>query len=118
MNTKNDLSTLKFIDENGNEQEIASGCIECGIDISEKESEIVEGMMLSNGELTLDISDTLVRKYHRKRKGKRYLTYYVEEYLLFDDFKHEVFGIKGKYKKYRKIGSEKYYDNKICVKKW
>lgn len=118
MDNKMGLSNLKFIDEDGNEKEIASGVAEIGVDISNKEDASVDGMFLSDGEVTFDISDTLIKKYHRKKKGKRYLPYYVEEYLLFDDFKHKVFGIKGKYKKYRKVGSKKYYDNKICIKKW
>ena len=118
MNNKTGLSNLKYIDEDGNVQDIASGVPEIGVDISNKEDASVDGMFLSDGEVTFDIPDILIKKYHRKKKGKRYLPYYVEEYLLFDDFKYKVFGIKGKYKKYRKVGSKKYYDNKICIKKW
>ena len=81
MNSKINLSNLRFIDEIPKQlKELGSGCIIYG-------------------------EDTL-KKYHRKKKGKRYLPYYVEEYLLFDDFKYKVFGIKGKYKKYRKIGEK------------
>ena len=75
MDNKMGLSNLKFIDEDGNEKEIASGVAEIGVDISNKEDASVDGMFLSDGEVTFDISDTLIKKYHRKKKGKRYLPY-------------------------------------------
>lgn len=107
MNTKIGLSNLKFIDADGNEKEIESGVIECGVDMGDKESESVEGIFLSDGELSINVSNQIIKKYHRKRKGKRYLVYFCEEYYLFDDFKSKVFGTKIKYKKYRKLGSRK-----------
>ncbi len=107
MNNKIRLSNIKFIDENGNEKELSSGIVECGVDIGNKESESANGIFLSDGELSIDISNKMVKKFHRKRKGKRYLIYSYEEYSLFDDFKSKVFGAKIKYKTYKKLGSNK-----------
>lgn len=107
MNTKIGLSNIKIIDKDGNEKELATGVVECGVDTGNKESETVNGIFLSNGELSIDISNKTIKKYHRKRKGKRYLVYFYEEYSLFDDFKSKVFGEKIVHKKYRKLGSDK-----------
>lgn len=75
-------------------EKIELGVIECGVDMGDKESESVEGIFLSDGELSIDISNQIIKKYHRKRKGKRYLVYICEEYSLFDDFKSKVLGGK------------------------
>lgn len=106
MNTKLGLSNLKFIDEDGSEKDIASGVIECGIDITSQKDKSANGLFLVDGEVSINISNATIKKYHRKRKGKKYLVYYYEEYSLFDDFQNKVFGKKIKNKKYRKIGGK------------
>lgn len=77
------------------------------MDTSIQENPHSDYMVLSDGSLTIDISDISISKYHRKRKGKRYLIYRCEEYKLFDDFKSKVFGVKMNYKKLRKLGKSK-----------
>ena len=105
MNTKLEMTNLKIIGEDGNETDIASSVVECVVDIGNGESESVSGIFLGNEKLTINISDATIKNFHRRKKRKRYLIYFYEEYSLFDDFKNKVFGEKIKHKKYRKIGS-------------
>lgn len=107
INTKFGVSNLKYLDKDGNEYDMTSVKeLDIGVDASNEESKnINEIFLINDGTLSFDITDVPLKKYHRKRKGKRYLTYYYEEYSLFDDFKNKVFGTKIKSKKYRKLGS-------------
>lgn len=73
------------------------------VDTSNKESKNVNGIFLSDGESSFDLSNIMIKKFHRKRKGKRYLVYFYKEYSLYEDFIINVFGAKI-YKKNRKLG--------------
>lgn len=99
------LSNLKIITEDGRELEVGK-CENVSIDFAKEESDynLDSIMCISSGEVSFDISDNIIKKYHRKRKGNRYLIYYTEEYRLFDDFIYKVFNRKLKYKKYKKVG--------------
>ena len=88
MNTQVELQNSGYINENVNDKN-------------------VNGIFLANNEISIDISNISIKKYHRKRKGKRYLIYYYEEYSMFDDFIFKVFDRNHKkYKKYKKLGGK------------
>ncbi len=49
---------------------------------------------LTDGDLTIDLKDCYIYKWHRIRKGKRYLFYKKEKISLMRDFFKKIFGIK------------------------
>lgn len=75
-----------------------------GIDYANEEDKT--GVFLSNGEISISLEYITKKKYHRKRKGKRYIYSYYEETTLHDDFLEKVFGVKNKNRKISKIKSK------------
>lgn len=98
------LSNLKIITEDGRELEVGK-CENVGIDFSNNEhDEFVEDFKLlnDNNGITFEANINFTKKYHRKRKGKRYIITYYEEYSDIDELIELVTGKKLKHIK--KVG--------------
>lgn len=98
------LSNLKIITEDGRELEVGKW-ENVGIDFSNNEhDEFIEDFKLltDNKELTFEANINFTKKYHRKRKGKRYIITYYEEYSGIDELVELVTGKKLKHIK--KVG--------------
>lgn len=85
-NGKIGLSNLKIITKDGRELEVGK-CENIGIDFSDSEhDEFVEDFKLlsDNNGITFESNINFTKKYHRKRKGKRYIITYYEQYSAID----------------------------------
>lgn len=98
------LGNFKIITEDGRELEVGKW-ENVGIDFSNNEhDEFIEDFKLltDNKELTFEANINFTKKYHRKRKGKRYIITYYEEYSGIDELVELVTGKKLKHIK--KVG--------------
>lgn len=94
--------------ENGELEAVGtvSETLEIGVDYANDKDQTFPRVEMTNGEVTFDLKLVLGRKYHKTRKGKRYIYTYYEEFNFCDDFFEKVLGIKNNNKKVGKVGGK------------